>query len=451
MNIAGAARRLYPVTAMVHFACDNKETEKLLRTLHKQVLENGGVFYDGLTVGCQKGDFKIDVPAEACDGRFILIMPKSCLLPVAKFELGLKGNDIIIKSHDKSLSKGQVSIMKTFIALYNSTGKIAAHKKTVTMRLLYDEPELMERLLAGRSPNVADTLRKLAEGNRQAFFLNSFIKSRVLGFMVQDDSSEGRPDEQEAPAALKREQVMMPFIDFLNHHPAAEGFSTLCKAGIPLDDGKEAEGVDMREHEGVAVQGCHSLERGDECFVSYGPYEAHDTLLNYNYVETHCHYMRSVPVEVRIDGIGRLVVNSVSATGQKGKLPQHVKDLRFYLPAITHAPKQNTVVLRFLLIPQQQAPRSMRRVLGLALKTLAPQADEATLWQGVLQAERAIIAENMKYYRALDKAVKVCKPKPSNRIIMENIRLMVQTQLAHIKAYPFYDEATAKKRSQKTA
>src|SRR5690606_28822123 len=91
----------------------------------------------------------------------ILILPKEALLPVEKFRLGLEGNDIVIKSHDKDLSKGQVEMMETMTALYNLTGKIADIKKTATLGLYYKDRPLFDLLLEGR--DVKDFLvRKLS-------------------------------------------------------------------------------------------------------------------------------------------------------------------------------------------------------------------------------------------------------------------------------------------------
>ncbi len=438
-------RRIYPLMTMVQFACDDKETEKLLRKLYKQVTRNGGIVHDKITIGCKDGDLKLTIDPSVEARQQILVLPVECLLPVDKFKLGLKGNKIIIKSHDDDLPKAQVEMMETMMALYNATGKIAGQKKTVTMGLYYKDKALLDALEKVRDTGTfpyADQIEKLSV---QKLALDSFIKSRVLGFkqaVIEEakNSKTGQPG-----AKFVRNKVIMPIIDFLNHHPQAIGFLTqFAGASAP---GTELAPEEQYNEDGIAVVKLCPVAGSNECYVQYGPYDAVDALINYNYADRESTFVRSMPVRVKLpDGAGTLVIcSSASATLlDKEKLPEGVQDLRFFIPPIAADTNKKIVRLRHLFVPQERAPRALRRVLGLAINMMGGNHSPAKVMDLVIYAEKKIIQENYKYYQKLSKLAEKHEPSAAMEMVVRNVRDVAKIQIENIERYPFFGDAMAK-------
>ncbi len=435
---------------MVEFSCDDKAVEKALRKLYKQVVANGGIVHDKLIIGCEKGDFKIRVAGDVPRGEKILVLPKECLLPVDKYKLDLKGNNIVMTSHDKDLSKGQVAMMKTMIELYNLTGKIATQKKIATLSLYYEDRDFLDVILKSRSRQGIPFLDGMVVGpDKKTFYLDSFIKTRVLAFKdVENESGDKKGAGKEAEKEFKRTKVLMPIIDFINHHSAAIGFLTrFAEESAPeIKPGEEH----THDADGIAVVKSCPVEGSDECYVNYGPYDAMDALIHYNYADKGPGFMRSVPMEIKLPGgVGTIRIKSVTGQPHHKKLPEHLKDLNFYIPGMGADKDKKTVNLSFIYLPPDRAPRSMRRVLVLAINHLGVPLNQEQMTELVQFAEKRIIDENLKYFKALSAYLKKYKPKPAVKLIAKNARDVATIQLEHVKNYPFFAETRGKSQKNK--
>lgn len=434
---------------MVKFACDDKDIEKALRRLHKQVVANGGLVYDGLTIGCKQGSFIITCDDKIAAGERIMVVPRDCLLPVGKFQLGLKGNSIIIKGHDKDLTQGQVEMMETMMELYNLSGKIKHQKEAATCTLIYKDRELFDLIFKTRNRHQVLYVQKLVEKGRSSFYIDSFLKTRVLGF------ADEPPDVKTKTQTVTHKnggkiQVLMPLIDFLNHHPQASGFFTSFKTGTDFGEKGETETINPHR-DGVAVLKCCPVKGSGECFVNYGPFDAADTLLNYNYVETQTKFVRSVPMQIKIPGAGTLKIIGVTSRPDFKDLPEKVRDLKSYIPGMKIEAKKKTVTLGFLIIPQEQAPRALRRVLTLAINQGRFVNTEAELKKAVFYAEKQVIAENLRHFTELAAYLELYEPTPATRLIVNNAKVMAHIQLEKIKNYPFFNEVWPKSEKLKKA
>jgi hypothetical protein len=358
----------------------------------------------------------------------ILMLPKQCLLPADKFTLGLENSFIIIKAHSKELSSAQVDMMETMVALYNLTGKLETQKGTSILSLHYENRELMEILFRGRSKEGIAFFEEMVAQEKDDFLLDNFIKTRVLGYKMAT-KEPGKPYE--------KINVLMPIIDFLNHHPMAPGFIRR------FDSGGDGSGYEDLDQDSVMIlKYCPSPEY-EECYVNYGPYDALDSLLHYNYIERNAGFVRSVPLTYRLPSEG--TVNIRSAVGQVDikHLPEKLQGIRFYIPGITVDRDKKVVDLSFLYIPVGNAPRSMRRVLALALNQLGVSMEDAERMNFIRRLEKHVIYENVKYYNGLLDYLESCKPKPALAQIVGNVREMAKHQLRIIKNYPFFAEALA--------
>ena len=415
---------------MVDIVCSDKEIEKLIKKLCDLVTKNNGFVHNELRISCANGDLKIEAPKEINDGAAIITLPKECLLPHSRFELGLNGDDLVIKSHEKDkLTKGQVEMMSVLLEIYNKTGKIKDIKASGTMSLLRTDPELLDRILQGRDKAKLPFLEKMKNYSVEEFFLNSFIKTRVLGFKESIESEEEQPQ-------YERLQVLMPVIDFLNHHPLANGFMTRFSESSAVK-----RSIETLENEGVAVVKCCPFEGLDECYVNYGNYDAMDTFLHYNYVERNAIAVRSVPMEISLPGLCTLNIGSDIARIKANKLPDQIKDLAFYMPGIQVDKELSIVSLTSVFIPQPRAPRAMRRILGAALSQLGTSLSEQEMSEYVFEAEAHIISKNIQFFQGLIEYLEAYNFKPEIKIIYDNALDMAATQVDKIQNYPFYQPA----------
>jgi hypothetical protein len=413
---------------MVDFVCENTEIRKTLIDLHTQVQSNGGFVHDKLTVISTQGDFKIRVADDVPLGEKILMLPRQCLLPADKFTLGLEDNEILIKAHDREVSSAQVGMMETMIALYNLTEKIATQKRISTLLLYHEDRALFDMLLGGRSKEGISSFEEMVAQEENDFCLGNFIKTRVLGF-----KEEGRGESEPFRIA----NVFMPIIDFLNHHPEAAGFVRRMRgrAGASSDENLGQESVTILNY-------CPGPDH-KECFVNYGPYDAMDSLLHYNYTERNAGFVRSVPLTCTIPGRGTVNIRSAVGRVDFKVLPEKLRDIKFYIPGITKDEGKNVVELSFLYIPLGNAPRSMRRVLALALNQLGVGMEDPERMQFIRLLESQVIHENLKYFTGLLDYLASCKPKPALTSIVGNVQEMAKHQLVTIGSYPFFAEALA--------
>lgn len=414
---------------MVQFFSDDQDVERVLRKMCQQLKDHGGLVRHGLVIGSRKGDLVVRTPESIPDGAPILIVPKDCLLPVDKFKIGLKGDDMVIEGRDADLTTAQIELMDSMIELYNLTGKIAMQRKTSTLSMYYKDKDLIELVLGARSKKSLAFVGDILKTDPEIFIQENFIKSRVLGFR---ENAQDQADDE-----TKKTKVLMPVIDFLNNHPAATGYYTnFGDSNLVMPEGGRFG------QDGVAVRKSCPVAGSDECYVFYGPYDALDMLINYNYVETNASFVRSVPLDVKITGVGTLNIRSVTAWPQHKKLADQLKDLAFYIPGMQINAEKKQAMLNFLYISQKNAPRAMRRVLALALNRMSGNAmTEAELLDAVRFAEKRVIDENLKHYDRLLAYLAACKPEKADKLIMENIKGMAETQLEKIRNYPFYDEA----------
>ena len=402
---------------MVEFICDDKEIEITLRKLYKLIVNNGGVVHEKLTISCNKGDFQITVSETVPTGEEIIILSRDCLLPVDKFKLDLKGYNIVMTSHDKDLSEGQVSMMKMMIKLFNLTGKIEAQKKTSTFSLQYEDSDLLQRILKSRSEKGIPFLKNREELSEKTYYLKSFLKTRTL-------SIKGSGKE------TANVEVLMPVIDCLNHHAKAIRFTPRFSDVNDLGVKQDTEVTHV-----TVVKSC-SDEGSNECYVNYGPYDSMDALIQYNYPDESAYFVRSVPVRIDLPGkLGRVEIQSMTWDAQHKNLPENLKDLEFYIPEINVNIVKDIVILKFLYIPSHIAPNAMRRILVMALSRFELNLEKNQMMEILRFVEKRIINENLKYYEDLSEYLKSYIPTPAVKLITENTRDVVATQLNHIKSY----------------
>lgn len=396
---------------MVSIVSDNQDIERSIEKLLGQIKAAGGFVEDQLTLKCANGYFGIEAPPEIKD-KIIVKLPRRCLAPTDTIQVKIEGDDIVIASHDPDVQPETLGIMETMLELFNRTGKIKEHRKTSSYLFLLSHLDLVETLIKGRSERYLRDIRDITPEKEETFVLDTFLKTRSLQYKTNEN----------AEFSL----VFMPVIDFMDHHFCGAPFLT----------------QEQRDGCLVAVRRSPPLDEHDrQCRAYYGPNDAFDSWLNYNYVDMDVPFVRSVTMDIELPDMGTFHINAHAKPALLSNLPDHAKDLKNYLPNIT-ARREKYSEASFLIIPGPNAPRALRRVLHVLLAEM--QYDHPRLNALVKEAEEQVIARNIAYYQDLRKTVSSLKlNRPDMTFVTDGLLLVCSQQLAKLENYKTFAMAAA--------
>ncbi len=386
-------------TNIINLGTDNSEIEHHLQILVKLCLEGSAELNDRLNIRSFEGDLSISAPAELPTNETLIKLPPTVLLPIPSFELELRDTEISIASISGELSATQQKLLESMVAIYNITDKVHRYQSCSTDTLYHLDRELLVRLTNTQYVSNYDAWSK------ENFLLQSFLKSRYLKKKVAENSDE-------------KVSVLMPLVDFFNHHPLAPGFSGGAKA--------------------IKVTRYSDPEGGEECYVRYGRQDDHQILVGYGYTETRCPAVLSIPMELPIGNTATLkLLRNYSAKHNFKQLPTALNDLAAYLSPVQFSEDKRSLTLGCLRIPPKNAPRAMRRILSFWINRMDHGGTRSEVSRLVDEAEITIVDKNHSYYTKLLSDLESCAPVPGTEIQVENIKIMARSQLNKIEAYSF--------------
>jgi hypothetical protein len=249
---------------MVAAVADNPAIESAIKKLISLTRDAGAEFAPGLALRVENGDMRMEC-GTAGEG-FIIRLPESCLILPADFRFGLEGDTLMAEPED-NVTPLRAALMKEMVALYNLTGKIAAHKRTLPWYLAAAHPEILTYILRLRDNGVVRRYAETASGGLDdAFTVESFFKTRTL--VLRTEAGPVR--------------AVMPVIDFMNHHHGGATFDTI----------SDAKGF------GVAVKKAQPAAGSAECFARYGDYDALTAWLHYGFADRHAPAQDLTPEEI---------------------------------------------------------------------------------------------------------------------------------------------------------
>ena len=386
----------------MNFDTNNPELEKRLQGLKALVLAEGAFLHSQLTVRERAGSFDIRSGLGASVHDRLIRMPIACLPPLAAFDLYLCGNDICIRSTAARTSSVHVRCMEAMLAIYNISGKLADVRQQSSWFGLAPYPEILQMLLRLKDGSLQFAQkRRLLENNQlDELLLSSFIDTRL--FTLPDQGGH----------------VLMPFIDYINHHFLASGFRLLGEAGAPA----------------LCVNNANPISGSDEVFVSYLPMmDPIDSWLNYNFVDEATPIAKSVPLVIDI-GSGQEIQVMAFSGGRKLSPPMQLKDLRAFLPAVIEKSEHHLTVSR-IIIPHDMAPLSLRRILRSLILSLRPGLKKYALRDQVENAEAQVIDANIAFYRDLGDAAARAPKERRDETTLSQVQKIVKLQAAKISAY----------------
>ena len=294
------------------------------------------------------------------------------------------------------------------IDIFNQTRKISWHRKTCPWFAFSKYPKLLDKLFEGRANalKIAKYYDQYKSGDYDQLLIDSFLGSRTLNFK----SSGSKPAKPR----------LMPFIDYINHHRQCPGYITRKKEDL---SGKE-----------LVIVNSKPIPGSDECFVTYNTgYDALDTFLVYGFTDLSAPYMRSIPVKIILSNGKIINVHSKITRGYKGKLPEALKNLRFYIPNPIKSDQEYGI--SSLIIPGEKSPRALRRVLRYVISSLLSEAGPEALRSDVLSVERTILEKNIEYYTELHSILDSAEVGMLTPQAVDNLNILITEQLHKLNGY----------------
>ena len=354
---------------------DDRELEALLRKLATLACKEGAYLHPALRVVSRKGNLWIE--SDAQDGEVLVRLPPESLIPIDEASLRLDGSAIRIEACSEKISSAQKALLDCMLAIYNQGDKLELHRGYSPWSAFGSSQALLDRLQFARKDGPK--IRRYHEmaskgGDRDQLLLEHFIGSRTLQYRVK----RGDPN---SPSY----RVLMPYIDFFNHHFASPGFS--------------------RDELALAVNASRPVQGSKECLVSYSRMDAMDSFLTYGFVDTPAPFMRSVPVAISLPGTEGILIEGRMGV-RKNPPPSVLQDLKGWVPPFRKGDR-GEFILGSLIIPGPQAVLSMHRILAFVIQRfLAPNVPQQQLLGMVEDAVEQVLAANEDYLAALAATLK---------------------------------------------
>jgi hypothetical protein len=370
---------------MIHIESDQPELARALMSLVGEVENGGGWFDESLRLIAEKGSIRVESFLPAGRNELLMSVPEELLLPVDEVCMRVFGDEIVIDSFTEAATPIRRRLFERMIEIYNLCGKIAAHR-AVSPRFGFAAVSEVARVLAtGRDA------RSEAEETEHDPLLSDFMHSRLYSH------HEG--------GVGKRREVLLPVIDFFNHHPDANGFLN------------------------------ETYRHADHPVVGVGHWKpATDAGVQYGYLERGCRFVKSVPLAVDLEGLGKLRVRAAGAAALRRELPSRMRDLRAWMPVVLGCGVEE-IELSHLIIPGFSDRHALRRVLAGMISAWRPGMDLEAVAEYVAFAERVLLAENISYYERLVGCLR--SVTADAQAIVESTLEMATLQLGILRAYEF--------------
>tara|TARA_R110002124_G_scaffold233406_1_gene398681 strand:- start:38632 stop:39846 length:1215 start_codon:yes stop_codon:yes gene_type:complete len=398
---------------MANILSDNVFIEKKLRAISDQIESAGGFIHSNVDLSYDGNRFSIHKAGEIAEPHLIKI-PDAMLVRYHDFDIDLEGQDIVIAPYESNTSSPQYELFSTILALYNESGVFKNHLETNPWLNYAQAPELMKLLLQSRGgPNLKTISEMLGnEDYKEELALFTFFKKR-MAYCQLDQHSDAVTE------------VYLPLLEFIEHHPYGAPYERL--------RGEEAAQNCMAIRPATPVAG------SDECFSSFGSLDALDAYMHYGKISATAPIVRSIPLSIKLPKIGTVNIRTRNKSLPAKERPEHLRDLGHYLPLFHHRSGSRQIGLSHIIIPNEQAPRSLRRILHEVLIQLEPKLDEHASAPYVEELETIIIDRNLDYYRMIISLIPAAttagqdsSPRP---VFYEAIYNMAMRQIHLLESY----------------
>lgn len=375
-----------------------------MRQLENLVCREGAFLHPALRVVARGGNLWME--AEVQDNEPLVKLPSSCLIPIDDIEFRIEGASIEVVSYSPGISAERKDLLDCMLAIYNQGNKLELHAGYSPWVAFSSSRELLDQLHLARkdAPKISRFHEMARRGDLQQLLPEHFIGSRVLRFLVD-------PNDPKGPA----NRVLMPFIDFFNHHSASPGFS--------------------RDGSVLLVDASRSVQGSNECFVSYSQLDAMDSYLNYGFVDSSAPFMRSVPAVISLPGTGSIVIEGRGGAKRVNPPPPVLSDLKQLVPPFRKG-GNGEFFLGSLVIPGAGNILAMHRILAFVLQRfLAPGLSQERVAGLVDMAVEQVLEANEGYYQSLRDAHDQCVEWLAETPAREQLTQLVDLQQKKLREF----------------
>ncbi|MHA1544134.1 MAG: hypothetical protein ACTSU8_03265 [Alphaproteobacteria bacterium] len=387
---------------MLRFECDNPELTKALARLGTDVSKAGAYFSENLVLKAMDGDFSFTSTVPGSEPELLMSIPEKAFIPYDGVEFKLNGNDLVIASGAEKLPSDVRERLETMVLIYNLTKKIEKYKESSPRVAFKDDPEMLERLTAARAgTRIAENVLEILNAkDQEKIIISSFLKTRNFDFG-------------------ESKKKIIPFIDFTNHNTLAMPFNR-----------KKTEKGDFV----MSLRNSKPITEDNQCFARYGKWDACDTYLMFGFSSDTSAFVRSIPMEIPIEGVGVLKVNSKIGGQFGGTLPPEMEDLQKLFPQLLSVTKEG-IEVSTLRIPNPRRPVSLKRILASLITQMAPDLGLEELESHVTSTEFQVVYGTLQFYTSLLEFFEEKKEKyQSNPAFREAVK-MAKIQIHEIEEY----------------
>lgn len=369
---------------------ENASIKIALKKLIEILKKNDCYFDNNILITCKNGDLGVYAKQPIGTGSILISISERCLLPVEDLTLKLKGNNIVLTGYDPSLSSLRLDILHALINVFNLTDKIKHHNSSHPATLNGTSTALYNKLLEGRS--ASSDVYKTNNKNKSDISIQQMLKSRTMLYKRADKKSNKKTD------------VIMPVIDFFNHHIDAGPFT---KSGTSFNNFK------------LLVSATAYNRTSREYYVKYGHFDAYDTFLRYGYVDQNVSFIYSIPMSITLPFFGTIIINCVTGKQHDG----------FNV-------NKNVAEFLYLAIPDSDNSSSLRLNLYSAIKKMGGKLTSDTINSYVQSAESMIINKNIEFYEELKSCIPAV-PDDKTMNIISTATCLIDVQLTKLYSYPY--------------
>ena len=392
---------------MVTIASDSTAVANAITRLLESLGKHGARFNDRLAIICRDGELSIRTTAMLPPEQVLIGLPAECLLPVDDFQLSLSGNVIRISDHNPAVSPARREIMERVIDVFNLTDKVSRHRFSTLSSLRRVRPEVYALLCSGR---IAQAEQPPVRPSRNDPAIDDLLDTRTLVYRLD-------------PASSRHTLVMMPIIDYCNHHPFAHPYSPA---------------VDPAGRRMLTIRAFCPDPVTRECFARYGIYDSYDCFLHYGFVDRQTPFVISIPIEIALPSLGTLTIHAWPMHSPRTELPGEIADLWFYLPAFKIDKATRSAEVSHLMIPHENEPYALRRILGVILRQIEPALTERPISAIIETIEQQILSANAEFYRNLAAYLRDITLPDHFAPLHRTSEAVVNLQLEKLQRYPFY-------------
>jgi len=395
--------------SMVTIDSDSIAVEKAITRLLDALGKYGARFNDRLAIICRDGELSIRTTANIPPEQVLIGLPAECLLPIEDFQLSLSGNHIRISDHNPAVSPARCEIMERVIDVFNLTDKVSRHQFSTLSSLRRIRPEVYGQLCSGR---ITQEKQPPVRPSQNDPTIDDLLDTRTLVYRLDPESN-------------RHTLVMMPVMDYCNHHPFAHPYSPA---------------VDPAGRRMLTARTFCPDPITRECFARYGIYDSYDCFLHYGFVDQHTPFVISIPLEIALPSLGTLTIHARPMHSPRTQLPREIADLWFYFPAFEIDKASKSAEVSRLMIPQETAPDALRRILGVILHQIEPALTEGPTAAIIEKIEQQILSANVEFYRNLASYLRDTRFPDHFGPLHSTSEAIVNLQLEKLQRHPFFSD-----------